>query len=178
MKQETNIMLDMETLGTSPGCALLSIAAVPFSNPYDLEPLYLKIGVTTCTEWGLHVDDSTIAWWGKQSKEAYDEAFSGKMDIQIALQEFADYCYHLPGNPIVWGNGSDFDNAILAYTYRHFNLKQPWKYSDSRCYRTLKNLFPWIPQVKPAIAHNALEDAKAQAAHATEILRVIAGRRI
>lgn len=175
-KETVNLMLDMETLGTSPGCALLSIAAVPFSNPYDLEPFYLKIDATSCTDAGLHVDDATIAWWNKQSPEAYNEAFSGRMDIRVVLQEFSDYCYHLPGSPIIWGNGSDFDNAILAHTYKHFSMKQPWKYSDSRCYRTLKNLFQFVLGVKPAIAHNALEDAKAQAAHATEILRVIAGR--
>ena len=144
--QETNIMLDMETLGTRPGCAILSIAAVPFSSQYDLEPFYLKISATSCTDAGLHVDDATVAWWNKQSPEAYREAFSGKLELRAVLSEFADYCNHLPHTPVV-------------------------------CYRTLKNLFPFVLGVKPVVAHNALEDAKAQAAHATDILRVIAGRR-
>jgi DNA polymerase III epsilon subunit-like protein len=175
--QETNLMLDMETLGTRPGCAILSIAAVPFSSQYDLEPFYMKISATSCTESGLHVDDATLAWWNKQSPEAYREAFSGKLELRAVLSEFADYCNHLPHAPVVWGNGADFDCSILAETYKLLGMKQPWKYHNSRCYRTLKNLFPFVLGVKPVVAHNALEDAKAQAAHATEILRVIAGRR-
>lgn len=173
----TDLMLDMETLGTRPGCSILSIAAVPFNNPYDLESFYLKIATTSCTDAGLHIDDATIAWWNKQSPEAYNEAFSGQLDLRVVLQEFADYCNHLPHAPVVWGNGSDFDCAILAETYRICGMQPPWKYTDSRCYRTLKNLFPWVLGNKPTVAHNALEDAKAQAAHATDILRVIAGRK-
>jgi len=173
----TNLMVDLETLGTRPGCAILSIAAVPFASPYDLEPFYVKIDSTTCTEAGFHVDDATIAWWEKQSKEAYDEAFSGTMDILVALAAFADYCAALPFTPLVWGNGANFDNAILGEAYRLVAMKQPWRYTDDRCYRTLKALYPQIPYAKPVIAHNALHDAKAQADHATRIFEWMRGKR-
>ena len=169
-----NIMVDLETLGTRPGCAILSIAAVPFASPFDLEPFYVKIDATSCTENGFHVDDATIAWWNKQSKAAYDEAFSGTVDIKTALYAFAEYCAHLPTAPLLWGNGADFDNVILAEAYRIIGSKQPWKYTDSRCYRTLKNLYPQIPYIAPKIKHNALQDATAQAQHATRIFSWIA----
>lgn len=171
-----NIMMDIETLGTRPGCAILSIAAVPFATPFDIEPFYVKIDSTTCTENGFHVDDATIAWWSKQNLDAYNEAFSGTMDIRVALLEFAEYLHHLPTAPLIWGNGASFDNVLMSEAFKILGMKQPWKYADDRCYRTLKALYPQIPYIKPTIAHNALQDAKAQAAHATRIFAFTAER--
>jgi len=166
-----NLMVDLETLGTRPGCAILSIAAVPFASPYDIEPFYLKIKAESCTENGFHVDDATVAWWGKQNKAAYDEAFSGVIDIKSALYAFREYCRVLPTSPVIWGNGANFDNAILAEAYKIIGEKQPWKYVDDRCYRTLKALYPMVTYIQPKIKHNALQDAMAQADHATRIFQ-------
>lgn len=177
MKAHINIMVDLETTGTRPGCAILSIAAVPFAVEYDLEHFYCKIDKASCAANGLHDDPATIAWWARQSEAARAEAFSGTTDIIVALTDFASYCQHLPEAPLVWGNGADFDNAVLAEAYKITGANggvAPWKYSDSRCYRTLKNLFSQVPNITPpAVAHNALEDARSQAAHAQRIFQYV-----
>jgi len=164
-----DLMVDLETLGTRPGSVILSLAAVPFNTAYALEPFYVKISSRSCLEEGLTTDARTIAWWEKQSKEAYDEAFSGTVGIIDALNDFSEYCAALPAAPMVWGNGADFDNVLLAEVYNKCGIRQPWKYTDSRCYRTLKNLFPQVPYIQPKVKHNALQDASAQAQHAERI---------
>lgn len=171
-----NLMLDLETLGTRPGCVILAIAAVPLDSPHIIEPFYVKIDKKSAIAEGFHVDEATVAWWSKQSKEAQDEAFSGTIDIRSALHAFSEYCNHLPKAPIIWGNGADFDNAILAETFRKVGMTVPWKYTDSRCYRTLKTMYPHIPFKKPTIPHHALYDAGAQATHLKQIFDWIRGR--
>ena len=175
-RQNTNLMVDLETLGTRPGCAILTIAAVPFASPHAVEPFYLRISTESSLQSGFHTDDATVAWWGKQSAEARDEAMGGTLDVKSALYAFSEYCNHLPYAPIVWGNGANFDNAILAEAYKIVGMKQPWKYTDDRCYRTLKELYPHIPYIKPKVAHHAFQDALAQAEHAARIFEWIRGR--
>lgn len=166
---KSHLMLDLETLGTKPGCVILSIAAVPFNMPYDLEPFYRKISIKSSTDVRLEIDPVTVAWWGKQNKEIYKEATSDIEDLKMVLMEFESYIHIMPTAPKLWGNGSDFDNPILAAAYVACGMKQPWSFRDNMCFRSMKNMFDLIPYVPPVIAHNALEDAKAQAAHMQKI---------
>jgi len=137
----------------------------------------VKIDYKDAIRKGFSTDDSTVDWWGKQTSAVREEAFSGKCSIKEALIEFDSYCESFQVAPLVWGNGADFDNAILAEAYYKMKLPPPWKYSDSRCYRTLKNLYPMVPYTRPTIAHHALYDAQAQAAHAELILAWIKNTR-
>jgi len=164
-----DLMVDLETLGTRPGSVILSLAAVPFNTVYAIEPFYARISSSSCLDAGLTTDESTIRWWERQSKEAYDEAFGGTTSLINVLNDFSEYCSQLPLAPALWGNGADFDNVLLSEAYNKCGIRQPWKYTDSRCYRTLKNLFPQVPYIPPKVKHNALQDAIAQAEHAERI---------
>jgi hypothetical protein len=78
------------------------------------------------------------------------------------------------GEVIVWGNGASFDVPLLEAAFAKCSIKPHWKYYNSLCYRTLKNLYKAIQYIPPRMKHSALEDAKAQAAHAERILAYIA----
>lgn len=171
-----NLMIDLETLGTRPGSVILSIAAVPVDSPAPVEYFYRRIDKVSCIDAGLQVDAATVEWWSKQADDVREEAFSGRERLCSVLTDFSAYCASLPSEPIIWGNGADFDNPLLAEAYKHCGLKQPWKYHNSRCYRTLKSLYPNIPFLKPQRAHSALEDAKAQAVHLQMIFNYIRER--
>ena len=165
-----NIMIDLETLGTRPGCVILSIAAVPFATPFDIESFYVRISEPSWYLYpGFHVDQATLEWWSKQNAEARKEAFGGTDDCKSALYSFAECCRALPTAPVVWGNGASFDLTILSEAYKLLGMRPPWKYTDERCYRTLKALYPQIPYLEPQVKHNALQDASAQAQHAARI---------
>lgn len=173
-QQCINVMVDLETLGTQPGCKLLSIGAVTFcTHPDAPQEFYEKIDKNSYPAQIFHSDLATIQWWSKQSEAARDEAFSGTHSIVSVLEEFDAWLKHLNKRIIFWGNGADFDNSILQETYRRLDMKQPWDFRDNRCYRTLKNLYPQVAYIKPKMAHNALEDARAQAIHAESIVDTV-----
>jgi hypothetical protein len=169
---KVDLMIDIETLGTTPGCAILSIAAVPFSVHSPIEHFYERISQQSCIEAGLHVDSNTVNWWAKQSYYAQKEAFSGTERIEDVLARLTLYIKQL-GTVRPWGNGASFDVPILEAAYAKCGMKAPWAYYNAMCYRTLKNLFPYLVAIEPVIKHNALEDAKSQAAHAEKLMMTI-----
>lgn len=169
-----DIMIDLETMGVSAGCAILSIGAVTLDEKHKF---YAKICLDSCSPAGLKIDLDTIAWWQKQSKEARGEAFSGTKDLVLVLGEFADWfrmVEKLEGTAFLWGNGADFDLPILGAAYEAVGMKKPWKPFNGRCYRTIKNWARFkdiTPDPFEGVKHNALADAIFQARHLIKILR-------
>ena len=68
---------------------------------------------------------------------------------------------------LVWCNGMNFDLPILENAFQAVGARTPWSYYNGRDYRTLKGMFPKELvnrlRVKPTVAHDALDDARAQA---------------
>jgi len=92
--------------------------------------------------------------------------------LSLALKEFNAYLIELDHQTVqIWGNGADFDNSILAAAYRACRIEPAWKFSNNRCYRTLKGLYPADKLKRQGIYHNALDEAKSQAVHAIALLR-------
>jgi exodeoxyribonuclease VIII len=171
---ETHVMVDLETLGTKPGSIILSFAAVPFYIDQPWDSFYERIDYGSSEKAGFTKDRSTLEWWSKQASDIREEAFSGTTPIEAALHSFTDYLSALPGDVCIWGNGSDFDNALLSYAYIQLGIPIPWKYYNNRCYRTLKNIFQFIPAPpENPEKHSALADARWQAKHATSIFNYI-----
>lgn len=171
-----NIMLDLETLGTTPGSVIISLAAVPFdmNGTYMAEALYLKFSAMHAGAFGFRTSVQTQMWWIKQSTEARNEAFSGVSTPLDLVESLSTYLEQSP-DVKVWGNGANFDNVLVAAYYEKLDRKLPWKYTNDRCYRTLKNITP--PKLlthKPTVAHNALYDAEAQAKNCVAALNYLA----
>ena len=172
---ENHVMLDLETLGTEVGSIVISIGAVRF-NPYNKEmsnlgpedTFYKVLDPVDSQKAGLTIDASTVLWWMQQSEEARKAlTHVVYLDPINVLKDFATF---LGQDAILWGNGSDFDNVLLAKVYRVFGWKRlPWSFRNNRCYRTVKNLYPGIALTPQGITHNALDDALAQAEHLCRI---------
>jgi exodeoxyribonuclease VIII len=63
----------------------------------------------------------------------------------------------------VWGNGANFDNALVAAAYRANKMDLPWDYWNDRCYRTIAAMFMKTRVDRVGTGHHALDDAKTQA---------------
>jgi len=173
-----NIMVDLETLGTVPGCAILSIGAVYFDTEEGVDTanaFYTPISRKSCEEAGLWEDPETIDWWKRQGPAAQKvlKAAAAKKapTLDAALDAF-DAFIKQNTSVKVWGNGADFDNPIMAVAYSALGRKQGWGNWSGRCYRTLKNIAPGPKLVRIGVHHNALDDAISQATHAIELLRL------
>ena len=168
--RKPNIMLDLETMGTAPGSAIIEIGACEFSSKHGITREFSEmISLEDCIQQGFAVDGSTVMWWMKQKWEARKRYLGNDsaQPILTALNRFREW---LPENAIVWGNGSDFDNVILTEAYRKFGQKQPWPDFHNRCFRTLKEFHRHIkPPKREGTHHAALDDAKHQALWAIKI---------
>lgn len=167
-------MVDLETLGVSPGCSILSIGAVRFDETGIKEKFYIAVTQDSCERAGLVADPDTVKWWSEQSPEAREAVFNPKdpsciWDALGFFDEWLDDVCPEVKDRIVWGCGAAFDNAILAKAYVITQQKrdaQPWKFWNDRCYRTVKALHPDMPMAKrTGTHHNALDDAISQAEH-------------
>ncbi len=192
-----DIMLDLETLSTDKNAAIISIGACRFDfkkrgevlrnddgeiviNSSDNTPMkhngildtfYTCIDIDSCIKRKFHVDPDTVKWWDKQSPEAR-KSLEGKTPLGTALKEFLrwhqkDGQHH---STRMWGNGSDFDNAILDNAFRKFGRINVWDFWLNRCYRTIDKSYGKVHQKKSGTAHNALDDAINQALHLMKIV--------
>ena len=166
----TNVMVDLETMGNTPGCAMISIGAVVFSENGLGEEFYQTIDIEDAMRCGLHVDGSTLKWWLQQNPKALAEAVTGAAPLREVLSEFSTWMNKL-GTVHLWGNGSDFDNVLISAAYAKVDMPLPWKFFNNRCYRTLKSLAPDVKIERIGSHHNALDDARSQAHHAVKIIQ-------
>ena len=175
-----HVQIDLETLDTQPGGVILSIGAVLFDPKSPVESclgpeFYCVIKKQSCLDFGLTVSEDTLGWWEKQSAEAQTvlgQATIGENAFYLpeSLKALAKF---LPVGVKVWSNGANFDQPLLDVAYFRAGIPLPWKYYNSRCYRTIKGLCSKedIKALEPEVvcAHNALEDAKWQAKHMVAI---------
>lgn len=180
----THIMVDLETLGTVPGCVGLSIGAVVFyPETGKLGPdFYSVISVDDSTERFLSICPDTQAWWARQSAEArqvLDEAYAdtapGLEPVMAEFNKWLQSMDHRPTKIRIWGNGADFDNPILRCMYDATDVKPYAGAYGGRCYRTLKSLDELFGAAlafgklqRSGAHHNALDDARSQALHLME----------
>jgi exodeoxyribonuclease VIII len=169
-----DIMIDLETMGTRAGCALVSIGAVAFGPKGLGEEFYEVVNSASCK--GLFVDVDTAAWWSKQSQEAREvlrlaSRKASSLPLPKALWKFRAYVRGVSVDARVWGNGADFDLPILAAAYASIGEDAPWPPFNGRCYRTLKGLAREVKLERGGTHHNALDDAKTQALHLIKILK-------
>ena len=162
-----NIMLDIETMGTVAGSAIVQIGAVEFSASHIGEPFSVNISLESCISSGLRMDPNTVMWWMQQSEQARNSLTVDTVHLKVALSQFAEWLCH--DRPAIWGDGAAFDNVLLLAAYRATRMPPPWHFSADRCFRTMKELFP-VDRVVPDCPHNAASDAIAQAVQMQAII--------
>jgi exodeoxyribonuclease VIII len=174
MNEKFNVMLDLETLGTTPGSVILSIGAVSFDENGLGNEFYCTIDAQSAISSGLTVSGDTFKWWMGQKAEARKALFERTVSIHKALDNFADWL-EAEGDPKqirVWGNGSDFDNTILAKAYEVVQGRPtPWAFWNNRCYRTVCSVMNAKQRKQEGVPHNALDDAKSQANHLVQLFK-------
>jgi len=171
-----HVMIDLETFGTQSQSVIVSLGAVQF-DPYNKGSLgasfHDAIDLKSAVGHGLKIDPSTVLWWLEQSDAARSALVAkakGASSMGSTLNAFRSYLQGVSLNVKVWGNGADFDLALLQQAYEALGWEKPWKYNASRCYRTLLAEFGQPEdRVAPTLAHDALSDAIAQAQTAQNI---------
>ena len=155
------VMIDIETLGRSPGCVVLSIGACRFDPVQGVDrenTFYVEIDPATAREAGLEVDQDTREWWDNQDPDL--APLDGDTPLRAALSGLTDFCR---GGGEFWANSPSFDLKILDAAYEAVGRSSPWEYWEHRDVRTVRNLPTAVEVSQNGREHHALDDAIHQA---------------
>jgi len=170
------IVVDLETLDTAPSAHILTVALVlvDVDSPIDSPDFVRKLFTAQITrpQPGRTVSLDTQEWWDKQSITARCAAFVHKEPefIGAVMRRLADW---LQDNPYpIWGNGSDFDNAILQHAFNAEGLQ--WPYYRNRCLRTLRGVAKDLGYTLPPLTFEGTKHvARDDAIHEAEELKLL-----
>lgn len=160
-------MIDLETLGTKPNTAILTIGAIkfdPFTNNEPHNPLYLHVDVDEQTETlERSVDQNTLDWWQQQKDSVREEAFrqDNRINLDNVTKKLNKWCV---GVEYLWCHGPLFDYCILENLYTQLGKPIPWSFWQIRDSRTLFGMMTKDPRTEiQEELHNALADSYYQA---------------
>jgi DNA polymerase III epsilon subunit-like protein len=155
-----HVMVDIETLGTDPGAAIVSIGAVRFDADGIEAQFFESVDIESAQAAGLSIDAETLAWWLEQSEAAREQLFGGNQ-LRACLRRLSEFV----GDRVVWACSPAFDVVLLEAAYRAVELSPPWRFYRCRDYRSFREtLSTWPDREQSGTAHNALDDAVFQAA--------------
>lgn len=163
-----DIMIDIESLDTSPNCVILTIGAVSF-NPKGMgivEKLELRPTIEEQTEkYNRVINDDTLRWWSEQSPEALEEALGdrGRISYSDCMDQLYKFCWNRRS---IWSHGSSFDVVAMESAFRNLDIRIPWPYHSVRDTRTLFEIAGVSLKDKKystKTTHKAIEDAEHQA---------------
>lgn len=169
------IMLDLEWMGKPPNAAIIAIGAVAICREdlCVLGSISLPVSLASSMAAGLKVDASTIIWWMQQSDEARSVFLDNESahKLSTALHHLNSFIsLHEHGDPDkfrpltkVWGYGVNADNSVIDTAYKAASIEKPWSFRADKCFRTRMDDFPQGIWKDYGTAHNAHDDAMAQA---------------
>jgi hypothetical protein len=163
-----DLMIDIESLDTSPECVILTIGVVLFDPKGNgiVDKLELRPEIDEQTEkFNRTISDDTIKWWGSQSPQALDEAMGdrGRESFRSCMEKMSRFCWN---RRAVWSNGAGFDIVAMESAWRQLDMKIPWTYWSVRDTRTLFEVAGVSlkdKKYKTKTTHKAVEDAEHQA---------------
>lgn len=180
-----HISIDLETLDTKPSALVLSCGLVAFDPEagYIVDRRYVRFSqhaLDAQMSIKRTMSPATVRWWAAQSDDARRVLTDDDLNVYHLLPGLECirglFQLHAPSLEGVWGNGSDFDNAILGSLFQDAGDRQPWSYGRNRCLRTLKNLSLPKTFIKPervGTHHHALDDAEYQANYVMAIAKAL-----
>ena len=182
-----DIVLDIETLGTRPGCDIIEIGAcavdpdagaVVANFSRRLDEVFMRQDEEMTPDM-----DKTIAWWlGHETAATYYTLIRrgtpgmfprwGNRDPRVDLNAFCawfkkqtDSCD--PKRVRIWANGPSFDIAILQAAYDRYGVERPWICWQERCVRTALEQAAYergsVSWMEDGPRHRALNDARHEA---------------
>jgi len=155
------MLLDIETLDTTPGAVITELAAATFRR-HDrtftiLDELELPLDLWEQLKTGRTFSPETIAFHQKHKTLPTGSPAESPADAFHALRHFAE------GVETVWIWGLDFDSPILSDLARQLGQPLPWPYWQSRDARTVWKL-AFGDKRHASRPHKALDDVRASIA--------------
>jgi 3' exoribonuclease, RNase T-like len=172
MMNQKHLMLDIETMDSSPTSAVIAIGARIFTLEGPGKGFEVFIDPGVAIHFGT-VSPDTMDWWSKQP--ARELVFGGRTDPAAAVHKFIQFVQeHNPDT--VWANSPSFDCIIMRHLCKQVQMKFPLHYRDERDVRTFLSLgrdlgVDFEGCWEGLTAHSPLDDSTAQAQAMVRVLR-------
>ena len=176
-----HIVIDLETLDTSPTSLVLSIGAASGYQQPLLTPIQWNLELSSQMLKGRTSSVATRDWWTKQPAEVQEAATCNPRQTRAALEEFCAWFTALSSQqgdtPVsIWGNSPSFDLTILANLLTQYGFPVPWKYFQEKDLRTFgacmgESFRESREAAANTLAHSAKADAVAELAFILRHLR-------
>lgn len=171
MDSKKNVMIDIETLGTSFDSVMLSCSLVRFDieTGETFEELEVYFDLEESIKEGFQVNVKTLKWWLEQDIQVLKK----QLKDNSCLESLNDISKFIDNTDSVWGNSASFDLGILGNYYDTFNIERPWNFWNENCVRTVSNLNPQIKWDTEFVGdkHNPIDDCKHQIKYLVETLK-------
>lgn len=182
-----DIVIDIETLGTRPGCPVIEIGACTIDNRtgkiVSNFSRRIDCGYTfAALERGHAVDEDmvkTVEWWlgdpGRREtlRALLSGAYGGSNEPADALGAFRSWMirvtagHDMTDGVRIWANGPSFDTAILRAEFFCYDIELPWLCYAERCVRTALEMAGYVNGstlwIERGPRHRALNDARHEA---------------
>lgn len=131
-----SIMVDIETLATSPDAAVISIGVCAFDG--DRGVIASDGWAISARDWHGEIDPQTVQWWSKQNEAAREFSFNGSAPAMDVAAAFSAFCSQYSGDEC-WANDPDFDLVILRKWWKRTRAPGnfPIHYREARSCRTI-----------------------------------------
>lgn len=161
-----SIVLDLETCDTEPTAVILSIGAYKvdmFGKVMPNSRFHVSLKIAEQVLRGRTIGKNTMEkFWSKQTASTQAAAFAEELSVFDALVAFTEYVEEGPtaGKPLIWGNGVNFDNALLTSLYKMWDQRAPWWYQQDADWRTFRIMYPFVDNIPfEGEKHHAADDA-------------------
>lgn len=201
-RNNCELMVDVETLGTVMGSPVVTIGATLF-DPYASDSseelmrrsLLIRIDISDAVKYSNGVEGGTLRWWFEQ-EDAAIKALVGNdaKSCQEAYKLLEQYCNErgafanklffddicdFPRTCRYWAKDPDFDMRLMQFYYDNpaISAKQPWAFWECRSVRTVQDLAWPDPNDRPVfeVAGGVAHDARWDAV--TQAMTIQAGMR-
>ncbi|EKH9212890.1 3'-5' exoribonuclease [Vibrio parahaemolyticus] len=177
---------DIETLAKSPNAKIGAIGVVLVDVVEGREAGRFYTPVCLDSQPDRVEDQDTVEWW-EQQREAFPEAYTqmyaediARMSLPAALEALSAFLKCNFGDKKIqfMGNGSEFDNVILAHAYEEAELEVPWHHAGNQSLRTVVWMGRVLRGVDPKYSvefigtkHHALHDAAHEGRYLLDVFK-------
>ena len=181
-----DIVIDIETLGTKPGCVILEIGACAIDPDTGAITANFsrRLDEVFVNDRPFDADmRATIEWW--HGSKGLSDTYSALIrrgtpgmfprdprDPRADLEAFAAWFKNQtsaadPNRVRIWANGPQFDFVILRASFDRYGVECPWPFWQERCVRTALEMADYkkgsVLWSERGPRHRALNDARHEA---------------
>lgn len=169
-EQWPDIMVDVETTGTSPDRnGIIQLGAVKFNledKTVNHDFFKQSVYIMPHRSW----DQGTIEWWNKTNAELLREILRDGIPAKDAFSSFIDWVKKDTFSAKFWSKPSHFDYMFVDSHLKDCNLVSPFKYWDAKDSGSHLHGLHWpnkVPDLRhklsdTGVAHDALNDCLSQ----------------